>query len=249
MSALETWGLARLAFTPYRQAEPLLPATMPTAVFVSSMHVLAQPPCIGQGIICTHRRVRCYIRWQILRRKKKKKTVPPEQVEWIPYLGSIPSAYCHSASWYHTQWVALPHTSHCQVFILIKTVTMFRLVKDVSEFCKNSNAWLVLDHTFWKFPLHCLTHNPQHVNPTLIALEKSLLLILWLALGWKMSIYKWVGESVLKPQGAPVLSWKGNQNFSSWTGYVLYSSWPFWKGHEALPSWGYRSNCPKSTSC
>lgn len=42
---------------------------------------------------------------------------------------------------------------------------MLRLVKDVSEFCKNSNAWLVLDHTFWKFPLHCLTHNPQHMNP------------------------------------------------------------------------------------
>lgn len=40
-----------------------------------------------------------------------------------------------------------------------------RLVKGVFEFRTNSNVCgFFVNHTLWKFPVHCLTHNPQQTD-------------------------------------------------------------------------------------
>lgn len=86
------------------------------------------PTCDGQGTNHRHKI------WG------EEKTVPLEAVGWTPVLAHIPLGCCYIASCHHTEWVALPHMLlSCHIFFLSKTLR--RLVKDVFEFCKNSNVW------------------------------------------------------------------------------------------------------------
>lgn len=172
MRVLGTWHLTSLASSRCKPAEQTWPASHRAHCHICELclHIgPTSPLTMGKGLPagtngCT-KRVWSYLWPQNLRGRKD---------------SSSRSSWVNSCVSPHTPWllspcISAPDTVGCftpyapqlpHFFPEQNTVMICRLVKGVFEFCKNSNVWgfFFLNHTLWKFPLHCLTHNPQQTT-------------------------------------------------------------------------------------
>lgn len=147
MRVLGTWHLTSLAYSPCKPAEQTWPASHHAHCHIYELCPQVGPTfplVMGKGLPTGMNRCtkRVYLWLQNLRGRKDS----PSRSSWVkscvsPHTPWLLPPHCLAL---YTVGCFTPHTPQLSLFFFFSeqnTVTICRLVKDVFEFCKNSNVW------------------------------------------------------------------------------------------------------------